>query len=97
MYFSDGIRRVDYVIAFHFSSPSNEKPCKDFLANLLQHGVDIEVRESFEGRSDYTDLLLEVNHPKRQSLSTKCFSIAEFKKGRDFLNKKDTYFCNYEF
>ncbi|KAL5967238.1 hypothetical protein TSMEX_005029 [Taenia solium] len=42
MYFSDGIRQVDYIVAFHFSSPSDEEPLKDFLTNLLQHGVNIE-------------------------------------------------------
>ncbi|VDK21145.1 unnamed protein product [Taenia asiatica] len=45
MYFSDGIRQVDYIVAFHFSSPSDEGPLKEFLTNLLQHGVNIEIEE----------------------------------------------------
>ncbi|KAL5103146.1 Anoctamin-5 [Taenia crassiceps] len=43
MCFSDGIRQVDYIIAFRFTSPSDEAPFKDFLTNLLQSGVNIEI------------------------------------------------------
>ncbi|CDS38149.1 protein of unknown function DUF590 [Echinococcus multilocularis] len=46
MYFFDGIRQVDYVIAFQFSSPSVEEPFQGFLINLLQRGVDIEIEEA---------------------------------------------------
>ncbi|VDM24458.1 unnamed protein product [Hydatigera taeniaeformis] len=45
MYLSDGIRQIDYVIAFSFSSPSVEEPFQDFLIALLHRGFNIEVSE----------------------------------------------------
>eukprot|EP00108_Taenia_solium_P002162 TsM_000176900 transcript=TsM_000176900 gene=TsM_000176900 len=45
-YFRDGIRQVDYVVAFCLSSSSVSEPIQaiqDFLVNILQHGVDIEI------------------------------------------------------
>lgn len=44
MFFSDGTRRIDYVIAFKWPSPSIEGELRICLLNFVQHGVDIEVR-----------------------------------------------------
>lgn len=43
LHFSDGTRRIDYVIAFKLPEPSIQGELLDCLLNLLQHGVDIEV------------------------------------------------------
>ncbi|KAM7538793.1 hypothetical protein Aperf_G00000057632 [Anoplocephala perfoliata] len=49
MFFSDGIRRIDYVIAFKLPSPTIEEELRICLLNFVQHGVDIEIEDSSGG------------------------------------------------
>ncbi|VDL64631.1 unnamed protein product [Hymenolepis diminuta] len=46
LYFSDGLRRIDYVIAFKVSASGIDAELFEFLRNLNQHGVDIEIEDS---------------------------------------------------
>ncbi|VDO07831.1 unnamed protein product [Rodentolepis nana] len=44
--FSDGIRRIDYIIAFKLHEPSIEAELRECFLNLSRHGVDIEIEDS---------------------------------------------------
>nr|CDS34283.2 protein of unknown function DUF590 [Hymenolepis microstoma] len=44
--FSDGIRRIDYIIAFKLLEPSIEAELRECFLNLSRHGVDIEIEDS---------------------------------------------------
>ncbi|VUZ49847.1 unnamed protein product, partial [Hymenolepis diminuta] len=46
LYFSDGIRRIDYVIAFKLPVSLIDAELRDYFLNLNQHGVDIEIEDS---------------------------------------------------
>ncbi|VDL65104.1 unnamed protein product, partial [Hymenolepis diminuta] len=46
LYFSDGLRRIDYVIAFKLSASGIDAELRDYFLYLSQHGVDIEIEDS---------------------------------------------------
>ena len=45
MFFADGVRQVDYIVAFTVSESSAAKELEECFVNLLHHGVDFEVSE----------------------------------------------------